>query len=232
MKRDKKKKKRDDMLSRSEKIELAAAIHELMVEGNSDGDIIEELGVTAQDFAAGKKFLLQSIGDEHELMTPKERFAGYLIKSEANLSSLDDLVTNLNHKTQYNVVLGAIRLRQEIQNQIINTGQTLGLIAKEPERKILLGGLAVTDLADKDLRKGVVNAIAGLSGLFDKYGDGQNLRQLTPGKLHYGEAIEVKSKTEIDTAALGAPPMKEKQKDKRNRARANKRSAGRRRVKE
>lgn len=228
----KKKRKKEDALSRSEKIELAAAIRELMVEGSSDGDIIEELGITAQDFAAGKKFLLTSIGDEQELMSPKERFAGYLINSERNITDLDDLITNLNHKTQYNVVLGGIRLRQEIMNQIVSTGQTLGIIAKEPERKILLGGIAVSELPDKDLRKGVVTAIAGLSGLFEKYGEAQNLRQLTPGTLHYGEAVEVKTGTANDTAALGAPPMKAPSSDKRNRARGNKRSAGRRRVKE
>lgn len=226
------KKKKEALMKRSEKIELAAQIHELMIEGNTDGDIIDELGITAQDFAIGKKFLLTNIGDAEELKTSKERFAEYLIQAQRNTAELDDLVTNLNSKTQYNVILGAIRLRAELQDRIIATGQTLGVIDKEPERKVLVGGIAVGELPDKELRKGVVNAIAGLSAMFEKYGDAKSLKELTPGTLHYGDAVEVKSAEDTDGAAMGAPPMKEPEKGKRNRAKSNKRSAGRRRVKE
>lgn len=231
-KKKKKKKEEDNLLTRSQKIELAAEIHQLMIDGESDGDIIDQLGITAQHFSIAKKFLLESIGDQQELMSSKERFALYLIQSERNVSDLDDLITNLNGKNQYNLILGAVRMRQEVQNQIISTGQTLGIIAKEPERRLILGGVTISDLPDKELKKGVVKAISGLAEMFEKYGDGTKLSQLSPGNLHYGDAVEVKDSSSTDTAALGAPPMKAPSKDKRNRAKANKRSAGRRRVKE
>lgn len=226
------KKRKKDGLKRSEKIELAAAIREAMVEGSSDGDIIEELGITAQDFAVAKKFLLESIGNEQELMTSRERFAEYLLRQDRNIAELDDLVTNLNSKTQYNVILGAIRLRADIGDRVIATGQTLGVIDREPEKKIMLGGIAVSELPDKGLRKGVIAAIAGFGKLIEKYGEGMSLKQLQPGTLHYGEAVELSADADKDTAALGAPPIKEPSKDKRNRAKSSKRTAGRRRVKE
>jgi hypothetical protein len=216
----------DEKLTRRQKIELAASIYSLLVDGSSPDDIMDELGITAQHYSIATKYLLQSKGDEEERLTPKERFARYLIDQERNLSDLSDLVTNLNSKTQYSVIVGAIRMRSEIADRIISTGQTLGVISKEPERRLLLGGISITDLKDTDLRKGVLDAIGGLSKMIDKYGTGANVRELTPGPLHHGEGA-----VDALPAALGKPSMVEASSDKKNRARSGKRAAGRRRVK-
>lgn len=225
----KKGKKKKDDLSRSQKIELALQIRELMADGETDVEIMDSLELKPQEFSVCKAFLLDMLGNEQEQMTSKQRFARYVIEQERNVKDLDDLVTNLNKKTQYNMLLGAVRLRADIADRVIATGQTLGVIEKEPEKKMIVGGISVSELPDKDLKKGVVKAVAGFAKLLEKYGEGQNLRELQPGQLHYGEAVEVKEKmADDDTAALGAPPMKEEQKGKRNRAKSSKRSAGRR----
>lgn len=222
----KKKKRRDEdaPLTRKQKIQLAAAIYQHLVDGSSDDEIIDELGVTVQDYATAKKFLLTSKGEEEENLTPKERFARYLIEQERNVNDLNDLVNNLNSKTQYNTIVGAIRMRSEIADRVISTGQTLGVISKAPERRLLLGGISISDMKDTDLRKGVLTAIGGLSQMIERYGTGANVRELTPGPLHHGDAVEAES------ATLGKPSMVEASTDKKNRAKSGKRAAGRRRV--
>ena len=216
----------DEKLSRKQKIELAAAIYAGLVDGQTEEEIIDDLGITVQHYGIAKKFLLLSKGDEEERLTPKERFARYLIDQERNVVDLNDLVSNLNSKTQYSVIVGAIRMRAEIADRVIATGQTLGVISKEPERKVLLGGISITEMKDTDLRKGVLDAIGGLGKMIEKYGTGANVRALAPGPLHHGEAIE------ITTAALGKPSIREASSDKKNRAKSGKRAAGRRRVRD
>lgn len=229
----KKKKRRhddeeDEKLTRRQKIELATSIYSHLVDGSTPEDIMDELGISAQHYSIAMKHLLMTKGDEEEALSPKERFARYVIDQERNLTDLSDLVTNLNSKTQYSVIVGAIRMRSEIANQIISTGQTLGVISKEPERRVLVGGISVMDMKDPDLRKGVLSAIGGLSKMIEKYGTGTNVRQLAPGPLHHGEAVV----EDASSATLGKPSMVEASSDKKNRARSGKRSAGRRRVRD
>lgn len=219
----------DEQLSRKQKIKLAALIYERMVEGESDGDIIADLGISPQQFSVGKKFLLSTKGEEEERLHPKERFARYLIEQERNMNDLSDLIINLNSKTQYSVIAGAIRMRSDILNKIIDTGQTLGVISKEPERRVLVGGISVSDMKEGDLRRGVLEAIGGLGKMIERYGQGSNLRALSPGPLHHGEAVDV---TGADQATLEKPAMREANADKKNRAATGKRAAGRRRVRE
>lgn len=227
MKKKKKKRHREsgERLTRKQKMELAAAIYAGLVEGQTEEEIIEDLGVTLDDYAAAKKFLLVSKGDEEERLSAKERFARYVIEQERNVVDLTDLVNNLDKQKQYSACVGAIRMRAEIADKIISTGQTLGIIAKEPEKRLLLGGISVTEMKDNDLRKGVLAAIGGLSKMIDKYGATANMRELSPGPLHHGEAIEV------NQPALDKPKMLEASHDKKNRAKSSARAAGRRRVK-
>lgn len=231
------KKRRDDddeesKLTRKQKAEIAASIYAGLVEGQTEDQIVDDLGITLQHYQIAKKFLLVSKGDEEENLTPKERFARYVIEQDRNIADLNDLVENLNSKTQYSVILGAIRMRADISDRVISTGQTLGIISKEPEKKILIGGISVAEMKDGDLRKGVFSALSGLGKMFEKYGDGMNMRALSPGPLHRGEATIVESPVDNEGSALGKPTMSEESGDKKNRAKSGKRSAGRRRVRE
>lgn len=230
MKKSKKKYRDDDLpLTRKQKIELAATIYQHLVDGSTEEEILEDLGITAQHFALAKSFLLTSKGEAEQHLTPQQRYARYMIEQERNIADLNDLVGNLDHKKQYSAVVGAIRIRAEIAEAVIKTGQTLGVVPKEPERRLLLGGISITEMSESDLRKGVLTAIGGLSQMIERYGaGGVNVRQLSPGRLHHGEGVgEV-----VTTPLLGNPSMVKASNDKKNRAKSGKRSAGRRRVRD
>jgi hypothetical protein len=229
MKKKKKRDRDDDLpLTRRQKIEFAATIYGHLVDGSTEEEIIDELGVTAQHYQAAKQFLLTSKGEEEERMTPQQRYARYMIEQERNIADLNDLVGNLDYKKQYSAIVGAIRIRSEIAENVIKTGQTLGVVSKEPERRVVVGGISITDMSETDLRKGVLTAIGGLSQMIERYGTGANVRQLSPGPLHHGERL-------VETGAaptLGNPSMVEASHDKKNRAKSGKRAAGRRRVRD
>lgn len=223
----KKRKDAEDKLTRKQKLALAGDIYEQMIDGSTEEEIMKDLGITADDFAVAKNVLLETKGEQEERLSPRARFARYLIEQERNIVDLNDLVNNLNSKSQYSAIIGAIRMRAEIADKVISTGQTLGIITKEPDKKLLLNGLALADMKEKDLRQGVLEAIGGLSKMITMYQGDTNIRALTPGPLHQGEVIDMNPEP-----ALDKPVMKELSRDKKNRAKSGKRAAGRRRVRD
>lgn len=226
-----KKEDKKPLMKRSRKVQLAAEIYELMLDGETDIDIQEHLEITAQEFSIARKFLLTNKGHQEADLSKEERFARYLISQEQNVGDLTDLITNLNNKSQFNALVGALRLRADILEKSIAMGQSLGVIDRQADRKeLLVAGVSISELPDKELKQGVVEAFAGLSGLMDRYGESKKLLELVPGELHHGEAVPAMV---VDTTAVtGAPEMKDAAKGKRNKAKAGgKRSAGRRRVK-
>jgi hypothetical protein len=227
-----KKKKNKIVLSYKKKVELSAEIYGMMMEGDSDGEIIESLDITPQEYSIAKKFLLESKGSEEELLSSKERFAKYVIVQDRNTRALDELIVNLDHKNQYNALVGAIRLRSDIADRVISTGQTLGIISKEPEKKMVMNGVVVAEVSDKDLRKELAKSIVSFGKMMKRYGGGKDILEIKTGDLHYGEGVKVLPEDFTSTAAMGAPPMKPKSNDKKNRAKTGKRAAGRRRVRE
>ena len=130
-------------------------------------------------------------------------------------------------------MVGAIRLRADITDKLITTGQTLGIIEKEPDTKVIIAGVNVSDMKDKELKRGVIKAVNGMRKLLERYGAGEQKLsefQIPTDKLHYGEPALLPQDTE---AALESPVLDKTKKPKgKAKAKSNKRSAGRRRVRE
>lgn len=215
------KKKKEHKLAKAEKLTLAGEIQRMMLEGTSEAEIMDELDISTEVFCIARKFLLASIGDRQMSMSREERYAEYLISQQANVRDLGDLIDNLNNKSQYNALVGALRLRSDIAERVITTGQLLGVVEKDPERKeVVVAGVSLADMEDKDLKKGVIKAFAGLQTLMTKYGDGQNIMELPePKQLHYGDAaVEA---TVVDVKDVDEPKKKKKKSKgkKRNKKR-------------
>lgn len=214
------KKKKEHKLAKAEKLELAGEIHRMMLEGESESEIMDELQISTEVFNIARKFLLVGIGDRQVSMSREERYAEYLIAQQANVRDLGELISNLNTNSQYNALVGALRLRSDIAERVITTGQLLGVVEKDPERKeIVVAGVSLSDMADKDLKRGVVKAFAGLQAMMNKYGAGTNISELPrPKELHYGEpAIEavVINVKDVEPKEKSKGKKKDKRKKKR-----------------
>lgn len=221
-------KKKKDALRYRKKVQLATEIYALMSEGMSDADIIENLGVSDQEYVICKKFMLESKGEEESNISRKERFAQYTILQNRNIKDLTDMILNLNQQKQFNAIVGAIRLRSDIADKIISIGQTLGIISKEPEKKLVLGGIAISEIDDKELKIGIVKAVADLGNMIKSYGAGKNLLDVPTGNIHHGEALALPENTTSSQISQGVV-MVNKATDKNNKAKTGKRHAGRKR---
>jgi hypothetical protein len=208
-------------LTRSELIEAAATIHGEMVGGSSETDIMDILGLDAEQFREARKFMLEMRADEIRGKPREHVYIEYTIKQEQNIKDLNTLISQLDDTKQHNAVVGAIRLRSDILDKIIERGQEFGLLRREPQRKEIVAGVMVAEMATPELRKAIVGEIGKLNDLVKRFGDG-GIMAMEPGPLHYGEPALL---TEGET-------MKPRKAEGKAKAKTSRRAGGRRRVRE
>lgn len=181
-------------------MEAAAYIFEQRIRGKRDKTIQEALGLDADQYAEAAKFLLEHRSEQLRDMPREHVYVEYVIDQKRNIKDLDDLIKNLDANSQYNAVIGAIRLRSDIQNKILDRAQEFGLVKKEAERRELVGGIAIFELGAEDLRKKIVTHTKGLADVMREYGEKEFTRLPAP-ELHYGEsAFETTGESVEDSA--------------------------------
>ena len=202
---------------------MAAYIAEAMIDGESEATIQDQLGIDIETFQECRTLMLTERASLRERQTAGQSFAEYELHQLRNIHDLNELISNLNSKSQYNALVGALRLRADIQDRIINKGQEFGVLTKTPEKKLVFGGVHVGDFSDRELRKELKHSLGGLKTLVEKHG-GEDLMSLPVGDLHYGPSVPTTG-VEVEKE----PPPKAVGKA---RAKSSRRSAGRRRIRE
>lgn len=101
--------------------------------------------------------------------TAEETFLEYSWAQQQNIQDLDQLIIDAGQ--QANAKLGAIRAKSEIQDKILKTGQDMGIIAREPERKLILHGHVVADMSDVQLRKLIATELGVFARVVERFGN-------------------------------------------------------------
>lgn len=200
--------------------EQALYIYELKADGQTDDEIMEEMDLDQSEFdqLVGEMFSLKK--EDVQSKQPADIFVQYQLDMDRNISDLDVLIANLDRKKQYNAVIGAIRLRADIQDRVLKTGQELGIINRAPKQVAMFGGLVMAELSSDDLKKYIATELSGLKVLQEQFGE-KDIMQLPAGDTHYGPAVDVSGVTveEKPKKAVG-----------KAKAKSSKVSRGRRRV--
>ena len=220
--------------SKSELLEASLAVYELRVEGKTDKEIMEILRYDAETFEEVTTAMYESRAERMRVMPREHVYIDYVTEQRRNIKDLNDLVTNLDKKTQYNALVGAIRLRSDILDKIVEKGQEFGVIKKQAQRTEIVAGLLVHDMTQEDLRKGILGQTKLLKDVMERYGDG-DIMSLTPETRHYALPAAITTTAspveddEDDEADLAPAP---KRSAGTARAKMSKRSAGRKRTRE
>lgn len=214
-------------LSKSELMELAATIEGELVKGESETEIMDTLRIDAETYAEAKRFLFEQRSSAIRSMPNDHVYVDYVIQQRQNIQDLNDLIRNLDKKKQYNALVGAIRLRSDIMDKIVDRGQQFGLIKKVAERREIVGGLIIADMAEGELRKAIAKQLKDMESMMSKFGE-KSFLELETGAIHYGEPARLAAPV-VDTSGTTLPRGTE---GKTAKAKTSKRSAGRRRVRD
>lgn len=217
------------VLSKSELMEAAATVYGELVAGLSHTEIMETLGYDAETYEQVRKYMLELRSADYRNQPRDHAYVEYVIEQRRNIHDLNNLIKNLDEKTQYNAVVGAIRLRSDIVDKIVAKGQEFGLIKKTPERREIVGGILIGELSMDDLKKEIFKQSKLLTSSMEKFGDGDFMDK-RDGPLHYGPTFETSGvEVEEDDEETMRKPTKA---TGTHRAKTSKRHAGRKRVRE
>lgn len=196
---------------------MAMTVYEEKEKGLDDTEIMDVLGVDPEDYQEVLSLMFSTKGEEVRRKTTEEHYVAYCLEQRKCINDIDELTKNLNEKTQYNAIVGAIRLRSDIIDKMVTRGQEFGLIAKAAEKRQITHGIVLADLSDKDLKKKIAEQLTDMEGLVKRFGDGK-ISSLPKRELYYGEGtVEVEAE-EIEEKESKTPPPKKKIKSLRREA--------------
>lgn len=164
-------------LSKKQILEAAITIYEKLASGLSDNEVMEEMGLLPDEYNQLKTAMLDNKADEIREKPVEHTFVEYLINQSTNIRDLTNMIQDFYRTKSYGPMVGAVRARAEIFDKILTKGQEFGLIHKEPDKKQILAGVAVTELSNKQLRKMIKGELKILGKLQKQFGE-KNLLEL------------------------------------------------------
>lgn len=206
-------------LKKKEAIEVVSTFLELVIQGKSIEDISDEMGYDISELSLLHGRLLEMKTLELQSKPVEHVYVEYMIEQLKNVHTLNDLIEAFDGNSRnLAAVVGAVRLRSDIHDRIMEKGQACGVIRKVPEQRESLHGLIIADLTADDLRETIVRQYRKLA----KYTTGktETMAQMrVPKNLHYGPSIEIpedkESEEEVNPKRKAVLKKKKKKKKKR-----------------
>lgn len=229
-------------LTKEELKEACATIFEMMADGKSDKEIMDDIGIPAEDYKALKTAMLDTKSDDIRTRPIEHVYVEYTAAQIANIRDLTGMIGDFKATKQYNAMVGAVRARSDILDKIVKTGQDMGLIKREAVTHKVVGGIVIAELNNLQLRELITKELADLQKMMRKYGEG-SIIDVETGPLHYGDALPPRAALpESEGTSMAAGIVKKKtvpreavgpiERDKHHGGRTAKVSAGRRVVKD
>lgn len=169
------------------KAELREAIAELLAylaSGYDDSEARAELGLDPEQYASLKREMYSQQAEYYRTRPTEEMYTDYVAEQRACIKELDKIVARFTDEKNSSAIVGAVRARSDIVDKIVKLGQDVGLIDKEPDKKVVLGGIAVAALTDAQLRRAIVGEVKEIDRLVSHFGDGIGIIDMVPGPLH------------------------------------------------
>lgn len=182
-------------MKKNNSLKIIASIYGRLLDGETDGDVMDAMGLDAQEYHRYKEGLYRLKAEELRQRPSEHTYVDYVIQQTENVQRLTDIVDDMMRTKDYtSVLIGAIKAKSEIHDKIIAKGQEFGLIKKVATKKEIVAGVTVSELTNDDLKKAITGALNDLNRMTQQYGD-VDLKQLRgQGELYYGESLEDQNK--------------------------------------
>lgn len=210
------------MLEKSRKtIDAATArIFERLAAGHTDADVRRELNLDPENYKFLRRLMLEKKAAELRDKPQDHAYIEYVLEQRGNIRALENVVKELRGSNQHNAMIGALRLKADLVDRILDRSQEFGLVKKAPDRKVITAGIMVQDLSNDDLIKAIDDQMETFRTLVGSYGEGKSFLALPARPTHYGPRADdipgvgmaVEDDDEDDEAELVPKPPATKKK--------------------
>jgi hypothetical protein len=166
------KKKRKKILRREKTRRfLIAAIRARLAAGESDLRIQEDMELSPTKYMALLEDLYKEDAAARFDKPADQSYIDYCLRQEGCIKDLNTLIRKWRNSNQLNAIVGAVRVKSEILDRMVTRGQDFGVLRRVPEQHQFVGGIAIKDLSDKELRGKVYEQLEGLRAAITRFGD-------------------------------------------------------------
>jgi len=149
--------------NKTDQRKVKAEIRARLSNGMTDAEIMEEVGLTPAVYSTYKQQVLSDGLNEATCSSAGETWARYSLLMMGCVRDLDNIILQGNEAyadrgdtKPMTAVVGAIKAKAQILDGIIDRGQNLGVVHKEPDRSISVAGISVSS-ADPQRIETLVN---------------------------------------------------------------------------
>ena len=165
--------------------EVVVTIHSRMLEGLSDQEIADEMGFSLDDFLKFKQTMFEIKSKEVKEKPNEHVYVEYMLEQTKNIKALTTVIDDATGTKNYSAIVNAVRTRADILDRVLNKGQEFGFIHREPDRKEIIAGKAITELSKDKLKSLILAELNSVNAMFKKFGD-KNIIEVNEAKeLHY-----------------------------------------------
>tara|TARA_R110000803_G_scaffold128306_2_gene195729 strand:+ start:428 stop:1120 length:693 start_codon:yes stop_codon:yes gene_type:complete len=165
--KNKNKKKRRTGLTSAEQNSLDDEVRQLMGRGKSDVKILEQLGLTAtpQVLSSIKKRIHITDTETFSQLNNVKVYTEFVEKSKQNINDLEEMQQRFKWKHQYTAIVAAIKMKHEINKDVIKTGQEMGFIEKKGNEVSIEAEMSFSTMSTDDVKQEVADEVARLNEL-------------------------------------------------------------------
>lgn len=204
---------------------LIADLKSHLALGETDAEIAEWMELDADQLRILKREMYTREKLELNGKSTEEFYIDYRLRQEGVVAELDRMVEHYNPATiavqgtdgkitqvdrldgkpayggQPSAIVGALKAKSDIIDRIVKVGQEFGILEKAPEKKLIVGGIAIANMSTEELRKTIVGAVVSLKQISARYGDTDVLGNPLPNTL----ALPAPAPVAIQDAELVTP---------------------------
>jgi len=184
-----------------------AKLHSLLIQGWTDEEIAEEIGIQFSDYEILKTKFFDKQSEITREKTTEHTYVQYMIEQKACIADLDNLIAEYDTSKNQSAYVGAIKAKSDILDKIIKMGQELGLVERNSDSGRLVAGQAIVNLTNVELKQFVLGEIQAVNEMHLRYGD-QSIDQIDSGPIYKPLPKAPISKLDTGNKTKRKPPSK------------------------
>lgn len=175
-----KKKKKSKGLKAADQRSLEQSIRKLIGRGHSDITIMEKLGLRPHILKEYKLRIHDIDQQEFAGLNNVKVYTDFVEKSKQNINDLEEMQQRFKWKHQYTALVACIKMKHEINKDVLKTGQQMGFIELQGNEVSVEAELSFSTMSTDDVKQEVSDEVARLNAMAQGAG---NIIEMRPELL-------------------------------------------------
>lgn len=207
----KKKKKKSRGLTAADQRTMEQSVRNGIGRGQSDIVIMEKLGIQPHVLKEYKLRIFDIDQAEFQSLNNVKVYTDFVEKSKQNINDLEEMQQRFKWKHQYTALVACIKMKHEINKDVLKTGQQMGFIEVQGNEISVEAEMSFSTMSTDDVKQEVADEVARLNAMANGAG---NIIEMRPELLATLEEDEKRIRKFIPADSIKEPLVEKKRQPK------------------